>query len=57
VAHAFGLGDHSDGDAVTVTRYPSARALAAMWLDNDVIVAHTHRHAALARSHVLLSAS
>jgi len=57
VAHAFGLGDHGDWDAVIVTRYPSARALADMWLDDDFIAAHTHRHAAVTRSRVLVSAA
>jgi hypothetical protein len=56
LAHAFGLGDHAGWEAVTVARCPSAGALADMWLDDDFIAAHTHRHAGVARSHVLVSA-
>jgi hypothetical protein len=56
LAHAFGLGDHAGWEAVTVARCPSAEALADMWLDDDFIAAHTHRHAGVARSHVLVSA-
>jgi uncharacterized protein (DUF1330 family) len=56
VAHGFGLGDHGDWDAVVVTRYPSARALADMWLDDEFVAAHADRRDGVARSHVLVSA-
>jgi uncharacterized protein (DUF1330 family) len=55
VGHGFGLDDHGDWDAVIVTRYPSARALADMWLDTEFIAAHANRHAGVARSQVLVS--
>jgi uncharacterized protein (DUF1330 family) len=31
------------GRAAVVIRYPSARALADMWLDPEFIAAHSHR--------------
>ena len=55
VGHGFGLDDHGDWNAVIVTRYPSARALADMWLDDEFIAAHANRHAGVARSEVLVS--
>lgn len=55
VGHGFGLDDHGDWDAVIITRYPSARALADMWLDDEFVAAHANRHAGLARSEVLVS--
>lgn len=55
VGHSFGLDDHGDWDAVIITRYPSARAVADMWLDDEFVAAHANRHAGLARSEVLVS--
>jgi hypothetical protein len=55
IDHGFGLDGHGDWDAVIVTRYPSARALADMWLDNEFIAAHANRRAGVARSQVLVS--
>lgn len=55
VGHGFGLDDHGDWDAVIVTRYPSARALADMWLDDGYVAAHASRRAGVARSQVLVS--
>jgi uncharacterized protein (DUF1330 family) len=57
VGHGFGLDDRgdSDWDAVVVTRYPSARALADMWLDDEFVAAHASRRAGVARSQVVVS--
>ncbi|MGH1351117.1 MAG: DUF1330 domain-containing protein [Methyloligellaceae bacterium] len=52
--HIFGTGDTSDWDAVILTRYPSAKALANMWLDTVFIAAHRNRLDALERSQVLV---
>jgi uncharacterized protein (DUF1330 family) len=54
VAHAFGLGEIDQWDATVVTRYPSAEALARMWLDPEFISAHNHRVDGIARSQVLV---
>jgi uncharacterized protein (DUF1330 family) len=54
VAHAFGLGAIDGWDATVVTRYPSAEALARMWLDPEFISAHGHRVDGIARSQVLV---
>lgn len=54
VKHSFGLGPLRDWDATILTRYPSARALAAMWLDPEFIAAHVHRSDGVERSHVLI---
>jgi hypothetical protein len=55
VGHGFGLGDRGDWDAVIVTRYLSAHALADMWLDGEVVAAHANRRAGVAWSQVLVS--
>ncbi|MDY7106927.1 MAG: DUF1330 domain-containing protein [Actinomycetota bacterium] len=49
--------DHHAIDAVVVTRYPSASALAAMWLDDEFVAAHRHRVAGVRRSDVHLLAA
>lgn len=54
VGHRFGLGAVDDWDAVIVTRYPDARALAQMWLDPEFIEAHASRIDGLVRSQVLV---
>src|SRR6266481_1227812 len=43
VGHMFGLGPVNDWDAAIVTRYPSAEALAEMWLSREFIAAHKNR--------------
>jgi uncharacterized protein (DUF1330 family) len=52
VSHAFAFGDKGDWDFAIVTRYPSAAALAAMWLDPDFIKAHENRLDGVAASQV-----
>ena len=54
VGHAFGLGPVGDWDAVIVTRYPSADALAQMWLSPEFIEAHKNRADGVERSQVLV---
>jgi uncharacterized protein (DUF1330 family) len=54
VAHSLGPGDDADWDAAILTRYPSAQALAAMWLADDFVAAHANRIDALERSRVLI---
>jgi uncharacterized protein (DUF1330 family) len=57
VRHAFAFGGGDDWDAVIVTRYPSASALADMWLDPDFIAAHANRVDGVARSQALVFGS
>ena len=58
VGHAFGSHEDTDRDAgwdaVVVTAYPSAAALAGMWLDPDFVAAHRNRADGVARSRVLV---
>lgn len=54
VSHGFGLGDAPSWDAAILTRYPSPRALAGMWLDPDFIAAHENRVDGVERSQVLV---
>jgi uncharacterized protein (DUF1330 family) len=54
VGHAFALGPGTDWDAAIVTRYPSADALAQMWLSPEFISAHTNRADGVERSQVLV---
>jgi uncharacterized protein (DUF1330 family) len=54
VRHMFGLGDVADWDAAIVTRYPSADALAQMWLSPEFIEAHRNRADGVERSQVLV---
>jgi uncharacterized protein (DUF1330 family) len=54
VGHAFALGPVTDWDAAIVTRYPSADALAQMWLSPEFIAAHTNRVDGVERSQVLV---
>src|SRR5437660_775637 len=55
VGHAFALGPLADWDAAIVTRYPSADALAQMWLSPEFTSAHTNRVDGVERSQVLVS--
>jgi len=54
VGHMFGLGPLNDWDAAIVTRYPSALALAEMWLSAEFIAAHKDRSDGVERSQVLV---
>lgn len=54
VGHIFALGTVSDWDAAIVTRYPSADALARMWLSPEFIDAHRNRADGVERSQVLV---
>jgi hypothetical protein len=54
VAHIFGLGEAPGWDAAILTQYPSAAALAGMWLDPDFIAAHANRVDGVERSQVLV---
>jgi uncharacterized protein (DUF1330 family) len=54
VGHMFGLGPLNDWDAAVVTRYPSAGALAEMWLSEEFIGAHKDRTDGVERSQVLV---
>lgn len=54
VGHMFGLGPLTDWDAAVVTRYPSAGALADMWLSEEFIAAHHDRSDGVERSQVLV---
>jgi uncharacterized protein (DUF1330 family) len=54
VGHIFALGDVGDWDAAIVTRYPSADALAQMWLSPEFIEAHGNRVDGVERSQVLV---
>lgn len=56
VNHSFGLGEPSHWDAAILTQYPSADALADMWLDPQFVSAHESRHAGVSRSQVLVFA-
>ena len=54
VAHLFHLNAPGTWDAAIMTLYPSAAALAEMWLDADYVVAHTSRASGLRQSQVLI---
>ncbi len=54
VGHIFALGDAGDWDAAIVTRYPSADALAQMWLSPEFVDAHKNRTDGVERSQVLV---
>lgn len=54
VGHMFALGPSADWDAAVLTRYPSADALAQMWLDPELVVAHESRVDGVERSQVLV---
>ena len=50
VGHTFSFRAGEPCDAVVVTRYPSAAALAELWLDPEFIAAHKNRVDGVARS-------
>jgi uncharacterized protein (DUF1330 family) len=52
VGASFAMGPKGDWDFAIVTRYPSAEALAAMWLDPEFIKAHENRLDGVAASQV-----
>jgi uncharacterized protein (DUF1330 family) len=52
VGTSFAMGPKGDWDFAIVTRYPSAAALAAMWMDADFISAHENRLDGVAASQV-----
>jgi uncharacterized protein (DUF1330 family) len=54
VEHMFAFGTAASWDAAIVTRYPSARALADMWLDPEFVAAHENRIDGVERSQVLI---
>jgi len=54
VGHIFALGEVCDWDTAIVTRYPSADALAQMWLSPEFIEAHKDRADGVERSQVLV---
>lgn len=54
VGHSFAFGEAGEWDAVILTRYPSAQALAQMWLDAAFIEAHKNRADGVERSQVLI---
>lgn len=54
VSSSFGMNADTDWDLVIVTQYPSAEALADMWLDAEFLEAHEHRDRCLDRSCVLV---
>jgi uncharacterized protein (DUF1330 family) len=56
-AVGFGSGEKPDWDAAILTRYPSADALAEMWLDPEFVAAHESRMEAVAASQVLVFAT
>ncbi|MGH1422144.1 MAG: hypothetical protein ACRBEQ_10025 [Hyphomonas sp.] len=57
VGMAFGLGATRDWDFMIMTQYPSAKALAEMWLDDRFIAAHKAREDGVAASEVLVMAA
>ena len=56
VGHRFGTAEPQRWDAAVLTRYPSARALAGMWLDPEFVAAHRSRVDGVAESQVLVFA-
>ena len=54
VSHMFAFAAGDAWDAVIVTRYPSAKALAEMWLDPEFIAAHANRVDGVMRSQALV---
>jgi hypothetical protein len=54
IGHMFAFGEAPVRDAAILTRYPSPRALADMWLDTDFITAHENRIHGAERSQVLV---
>ncbi len=54
VEHIFGSEEGKGWDAAILTSYPSAAALANMWLDPVFIHAHSNRLDALKKSQVLI---
>ena len=54
VSHMFAFAAGDAWDAVIVTRYPSAKALAEMWLDPEFIAAHANRIDGVMRSQALV---
>lgn len=54
VGHMFAFGNVDLWDATIVTRYPSAAALAEMWLDPHFIAAHANRVDGVERSQVMV---
>lgn len=52
----FAFGAVSGWDAAVVTRYPSAEALAQMWLDPRFVAAHNNRVDGVERSQVFVFA-
>jgi uncharacterized protein (DUF1330 family) len=54
VNHIFGTVAGTDWDAAILTRYPTPRALANFWLDEEFIAAHAHRESGVDKSRVLV---
>jgi uncharacterized protein (DUF1330 family) len=54
VHHIFGTVAGTDWHAAILTRYPSPRALASFWLDQEFIAAHAHRASGVDQSRVLV---
>ena len=57
VKQTFSLGPSADWDAAILTRYPSPRALADFWLDDEFVRAHSHRVDGVERSQVMILSS
>lgn len=54
VGHVFAFGATDDWDTAILTRYPSAHALAEMWLDPAFVAAHKNRVDGVERSQVMI---
>jgi hypothetical protein len=54
VGHVFAFGATDDWDTAILTRYPSAHALALMWLDPTFVAAHENRVDGVDRSQVMI---
>lgn len=54
IEHIFSTGAVPGWDAAVVTRYPSAEALAQMWLDPRFVAAHDNRVNGVERSQVFV---
>jgi uncharacterized protein (DUF1330 family) len=54
VGHVFTFGAVDAWDTAILTRYPSALALAGMWLDPEFVQAHQHRVDGVTRSLVMI---
>jgi uncharacterized protein (DUF1330 family) len=56
VGHQFGTSEPRRWDAAVLIRYPSARALADMWLDPEFVAVHRSQVSGVAESEVLVFA-